>query len=84
MVSGAPDVGEVARTVTISCATCRKLRDAVISEEPWKEPAAPMPARVRCPGSRTRDHVTELWRDPGPCPRCAETMVRGELSVLWD
>ncbi len=85
-VSGGPDVGEVSRTVTISCATCRKLRDAIVSEEPWKEPPDPVPEHPRCPGERTRKHRTTVWTAPGPCPRCGSVigMDDVESEILWD
>lgn len=73
-VSGGPDVGMSSRTVTISCATCKRLRDVVISEEPWKDPPDPVPLHPKCPSSRTRKHATTLWRDPGPCPKCGTRM----------
>ena len=83
-VSGGPDCGFSVGTVTISCATCRKLRDAVITEDAWKDEPDPVPAHPRCPSARTRVHRTVLWCDPGPCPRCGTTMEKGELRVLWD
>ncbi len=84
VVSGGADVGEACRTVTITCATCRKLHDVVVSDEPWKEPPDPVPERPRCPRARGRVHETALWNDPGPCPRCGITLERGEMIVLWD
>lgn len=83
-VSGRVDVGMTCRSATIRCRTCKKLRDVVVSEEPWKEPPDPIPEHPACPGSRTRKHVTELWTAPGPCPRCDAQMEGGELVLLWD
>ena len=83
-VSGGPDCGFSVGTVTISCATCRKLRDVVVTHEPWKNPPDPVPEHPRCTSSRTRVHHTVLWRDPGPCPRCALMMVNDGETLLWD
>jgi predicted RNA-binding Zn-ribbon protein involved in translation (DUF1610 family) len=83
-VSGGPDVGLASATVTISCATCRKLRDVVVSNEPWKRSPDAVPDHPRCPSSRTRVHKTELWSHPGPCPQCGATMRVGTLTVIWD
>ena len=83
-VSGGPDCGEFSRTVTVSCATCCKLRDVSYTGEPWKEPADPVPEHPVCPSARTRTHRTTLWFDPGPCPRCGETMTNEGMTTLWD
>jgi hypothetical protein len=82
-VAGGPSVGECVRTATITCATCKKLRDAFVSHEPWnyQEPVTVAP---KCPGERTRKHAPTLWEDPGPCPKCGTTMVRARMTVLWD
>jgi hypothetical protein len=69
-------------TATITCATCKKLRDAVVSEEPGMVPE-PLPV-PKCPGARTRVHEALIWTHPGPCPRCGATMDRGEVTTLWD
>ena len=83
-VSGGPDCGRRVRTVTISCATCRKLYDVSVSDEPLKEPPDPVPDNPMCPSGRTQTHRTELWRHPGPCPRCGETMIDEGASTDWD
>jgi hypothetical protein len=85
-VSGGPDGGETIRTVTITCATCKKLRDVTVGDVMAGEAKAPArSASPRCPGSRTRVHETRLWTHPGPCPRCGSTpMVKGEGITLWD
>jgi hypothetical protein len=83
-VSGGPDLGMACATVTISCATCKKLHDVVVSEEPWKQPPDPVPERPKCPSSRTRVHETRLWKHPGACPKCGSRMSRRDLGVLWD
>ena len=78
-----PDVGGACRTVTITCSTCKKLRDAVVSTAPWDGDAvADEPV---CPGSRTRMHKVRLWDAPGACPRCGARMLRDEERIiLWD
>ena len=83
-VSGGSDVGMSVGTVTISCATCRKLRDVVVTEAPWNDPPDPVPEQPRCTSARTRLHRTVLWCDPGPCPRCGVTMLNEGMTVLWD
>lgn len=82
-VSGGPDRGMASSTVTICCSTCKKLRDVTIGS-PWDDPPAPVSPHPTCPSSRTRVHHTELWRHPGPCPRCGARMKRGPETVLWD
>lgn len=37
---------------------------------------------LRCP--RSGDHRVRPWSHPGPCPRCGETLARGEHVVEWD
>ena len=85
-VCGGPSVGEAVRMETLSCATCAKLLDVVVSEEPWKEPPDPLPERLCCPRERRTSHRTSLWTAPGPCPRCGATITTddAELILLWD
>lgn len=83
-VSGGYDVGEASATVTITCATCAELDDAVVSLAPWKEPPDPVPASPRCPKARGKKaHDTRLWTGD-ECPKCGATMERDGLRVLWD
>lgn len=81
-VSGEADFGFNALTVTIICATCKKLRDVVVG---IGEPAANVPQAPVCPSARTRSHAIQVWEHPGPCPRCGAIMVRGSApTILWD
>lgn len=83
-VSGGPDCGFNVGTVTISCATCRTLRDVDYTNEVWKEPRDPLPEHPQCPSARTRTHRTKLWRHPGPCPKCRVTMEDQGGITIWD
>lgn len=89
-VSGGDDVGMSVVTTTISCKTCKKLLDVVISEEPWlvtlDEPGLPLrpdfEPKLRC--KKSARHEVERWTFPGARPRCGTMMEQGEGMVLWD
>jgi hypothetical protein len=73
-VSGGPDRGFMARTVTVACLGCRELRDVEVATLNVTD----------APPCASSGHSTTLWAHPGPCPRCGETLNRGESTVDWD
>ncbi len=81
-VSGGDDVGMMASTTTINCGVCRELYDVVVlSRSRARTPARKEP---QCPKVNT--HPVTVWKHPGPCPRCGETLdldPEGPV-VLWD
>lgn len=82
-VSGGDDAGLLVRTTTISCDDCHKLYDietrkVVVTAQTRIDRSYP----VQCP--KDPRHTVHLWRHPGPCPRCGETMEQGEMVMLWD
>jgi Zn finger protein HypA/HybF involved in hydrogenase expression len=90
-VSGGDDVGMNAVTTTVSCKTCKKLFDAVISQEPWAVVTFDEPGRLLDPGfkveiycNKSRRHKVESWTFPGPCPRCGTIMEKGQMLCKWD
>ena len=98
MVSGGEDAGMACLTTTIACKDCRELYDAVVSDKPWLGPKRSGDLKLICPGHSDGDdddlfferrhanpnHRVEEWTYPGPCPRCGETLVRGDGIVMWD
>lgn len=86
MVSG-DDVGESGHVHAVLCHTCRELRICRLSdgpsmfEQPSNHDESP-PFKLVCPESE--DHEVEPWSDPGPCPHCRATLVRGNWSICWD
>jgi acetone carboxylase gamma subunit len=87
-VSGGPDRGFLVATVTISCATCRKLVDVDLPGPIYDDMLMPVPdvpaPPPPCPSARTIEHVVTEWRAPGPCPRCRETLFGTGRRWLWD
>ena len=96
-VSGGDDVGMACRTTTISCQDCGKLYDIVTSEEPWNETVGLSDEELVCPGSASDDsdgeedqdhsnptHHVQRWTFPGPCPKCGQTMTKGDAEMCWD
>jgi hypothetical protein len=82
-VSGGPDVGMAVATQTVSCAACKRLFDAVTSEDPGNDTAPKVP--LRCPRSRGAKHRVSAWNGGDPCPRCLGPMrVTDDGTVLWD
>ena len=79
-LSGGDDVGMACMTTTILCEDCHELYDVVISEKPWE--GAEKAREPSCPEHES--HTVRRWTDPGPCPRCGETMERGGKTVMWD
>ena len=85
MVSGRGDAGFFVNTTTILCEDCEGLYDAVT----FRRPGGPGAGRNRmgaiepeCP--RSDWHTVRRWKCPGACPKCGNTMVRGEKVTIWD
>lgn len=80
-VSGGPDCGMIAQTVTVACEECKSLQDAVVilmdgrSGEHKRKP-------LRC--GRSAKHRVRLWTEAGECPKCGTPMETGEVTCLWD
>ena len=83
-VSGKIHVGFASKTATVTCATCKRLFDVLLSEEPWKEGPDPHEVDLRCPNEKGKKHKVRPWPVKRPCPRCGKTMRKGELTLLWD
>jgi hypothetical protein len=91
-VSGGNDAGVSCAQTTISCETCRELRDVLISTDPsvvrQDESGHPLkpdwePPELKCPASG--DHKIKWWSHPGLCPRCGDILEKHEDKfVLWD
>jgi len=90
-ISGGIDCGFESVVQTVSCPHCHGLSDCLISTDP-SGVLRHNPTRLRhdflpdlsCPVCGAKD-VTP-WNDPGPCPRCGETMemdIEGPIA-LWD
>lgn len=79
-VSGGPDAGMIGCTMTVHCRNCRRLYDVpsmlLKAGGEWEE------VEPACP--RSGLHHLRAWQHPGPCPRCGETMERGEPTIMWD
>ncbi|TWU29641.1 hypothetical protein Pla144_04200 [Bythopirellula polymerisocia] len=97
VVSGGDDVGMVSCTTTISCQDCGELFDVVTSEKPWDESTGLSDGELVCPGPASyessyyadrdrsnRNHRVRRWIFPGPCPKCGQTMTKGEAVLNWD
>jgi hypothetical protein len=91
-VAGGLDYGMACVVHTVSCPTCQRLSDALVSDRPGDFAALLktdpktgdlMEKRIRC-GLDGR-HTAELWSHPGPGPRCGTTLGRDEEpAVMWD
>ncbi|MBP7937820.1 MAG: hypothetical protein KA354_24535 [Phycisphaerae bacterium] len=68
-------------TQTILCEDCKRLMDVLetLIDETGKESEA---HALKC--YRSSGHRIKVWNHPGPCPRCGQTMTRGEVTVMWD
>jgi ssDNA-binding Zn-finger/Zn-ribbon topoisomerase 1 len=60
-----------------ACPECKELVSA-----PVKNLATERKLKPRCP--KSRDHKSEPWEAPGPCPKCGSTIEGGEMIGLWD
>lgn len=83
-VSGGEDCGMVSETLTIECKDCRELYDIVTSYSEWNRDGAEerKSKQQRCPSNAR--HRIKPWNEGGTCPRCGESMQKGELRMLWD
>jgi len=85
MVSGRDDAGFFVNTTTVVCEDCEGLHDAVTFRRlggpggEWKRMGAIEP---ECP--RSGGHTVRRWTHPGACPKCGNTMMRGEKLTIWD
>lgn len=76
------DYGMRCVRTTVHCRTCRELQDVEISQDPANFRPYGATVDLRCPDGD--DHDVVQWLDPGPCPKCGETMERGNERMLWD
>ncbi len=83
MVSGGNDIGGIGYTTTVLCEDCEELYDVftyrrmALTEDDRLgriEPACP----------KSGGHSFRLWKDPDACPRCENSMARGEKWMIWD
>ena len=88
MVSGY-DCGMMSHVHAVRCDDCRELRISPLPGKPWDLPYDEGERRavlatfvLTCPVSPA--HVVHPWAEPGPCPRCGDTLERGEGMILWD
>ncbi len=78
--SGKADAGMMSATRTVVCDQCRNLQDVVVETYEMGRNRKRVPPRCE----KDKTHNVRTWKHPGPCPRCGETLVRGEPVVLWD
>lgn len=81
-VSGGPDRGNLATTITVSCGKCQALYDVV---ETWGSGWREGPLRrvaPRCP--KHESHTVRPWTSGDPCPRCGRRIAQGEAAKAWD
>lgn len=95
-VSGGLDRGWFAVTHTVSCPRCRELSDAEfcnafrdisafdLLRSGDEELALWMRSQERIRCGIDRRHTAVLWRHPGPCPRCGQTLARQAHEVMWE
>lgn len=90
VVSGRLDMGLYVDTVTISCKSCRQLRDTLATERSGDKKNVSVSDTFfghrmlpNCPESQR--HKVELWTHPGPCPQCGMIMEKGGEGIeFWD
>ncbi len=92
VVSGGDSVGMMVETTTVSCNSCKKLMDVVVSRptresRPESDRGMGRPGRERLPIAcrNSPSHKVHKWSHPGPCPVCGQTMqlVPG-MPICWD
>ena len=82
-ISGGLDFGMRSATWTVHCHDCRDLLDVVVSENPLEfSEEGWTPETYFC--DQGAKHKIALWSDPGPCPKCGETLSAGDTTVMWD
>ena len=52
------------------------IHAAILTQQAMAKQAAYRALDPKCP--RSEEHAWEPWRHPGPCPRCGETMEKGD------
>jgi ribosomal protein S27AE len=83
-VSGGKDRGFIAFTETVECLDCHNLADVeigkVVDETPENEEVI-QPVHSRCPSCGSFN--LKPW-DGKTCPQCGGTMIKGDVTILWD
>lgn len=82
MVSGGPDRGFDAHTLTVQCLKCKSLMD-ILTGRDLDPPGEKPTKKPRC--SKCRSTRVKPWVRGDRCPRCEGQMSRTDgPSILWD
>ena len=81
VVSGEASKGLVKSVITIICDTCKELYDVELADDSdvfspdWKPPT------FFCP--KSKEHSVDIWKHPGPCPKCGNQMKKEPDVIEW-